>query len=111
MHGPNVAGYVGRLLQRYATLFDGPMPPQYHTRVSRRHFGGFGNRPSKHIELHSPEELWFRNGKGVNGRFPCEPWWIGDASCEELRAHKRAQFAAEGRGAWKMAWAFPNTEM
>ena len=107
MHGPNVAGYVGRLLQRYATLFDGPMPPQYHTRVSRRHFGGFGNRPSKSIELHSPEELWFRNGKGVNGRFPCEPWWIGDASCEELRAHKRAQFTAEGRGAWKMAWAFP----
>ena len=111
LHGPNVAGYVGRLLQRYATLFDGPMPPQYHTRVSRRHFGGFGNRPSKHIELHSPEELWFRNGKGVNGRFPCEPWWIGDASCEELRAHKRAQFTAEGRGAWKMAWAFSNTEM
>jgi len=109
LHGPNVAGYVGRLLQRYATLFDGPMPPQYHTRVSRRHFGGFGNRPSKSIELHSPEELWFRNGKGVNGRFPCEPWWIGDASCEELRAHKRAQFTAEGRGAWKVAWAFPNT--
>ena len=107
LHGPNVAGYVGRLLQRYASLFDGPMPPQYHTRVSRRHFGGFGNRPSKSIELHSPEELWFRNGKGVNGRFPCEPWWIGDASCEELRAHKRAQFTAEGRGAWKMAWAFP----
>ena len=25
----------------------------------------------------------------------------------ELRAHKRAQFTAEGRGAWKMAWAFP----
>ena len=110
LHGPNVAGYVGRLLQRYATLFDGPMPPQYHTSVSRRHFGSFGARLPKALELHSPEELWFRKRPGVNGRFPCEAWWIGDASCEELRAPKRKQFEAEGRNAERMAWAFPNTE-
>ena len=102
LHTPHVAGYVAKLLRRYAALFAPPLPP-----------GAAGARhaPPTPAALHravrrlalappfgSPEKLLaFRLG-GINGRQECSEWWLGELRCHELRAlaRQRKQLGSKG---------------
>ena len=111
LHGPNVAGYVGGCCSGTRRCLTGRCR-RSTTRACRAATLAASDRPSRASSCTRPRSSGSATAKGSNGRFPCEPWWIGDASCEELRAHKRAQFAAEGRGAgrWRGRFRTPRCD-
>ena len=65
MHPPHVAGYLGRLLQRYAALFRAPHTAALHRAVKR------ARRASPYV---AAERLWFARLGGVKGRPDCSKW-------------------------------------
>lgn len=76
---PHVAGYVARLLKRYAELFTG----QYHDHIAH----GRVAKPSD-PRLLSPERLWFmRLASAVESERDdqCARWWLGRESCDDMR--------------------------
>ena len=96
LHLPNVAGYLGRLLQRYARIFDTPHTIKAHRAV--RHL--VIARRRKLNPFDAPERLWFMKLDGVGGRLDCSAWWVGEYSCHELRqAHRASKKASRGMGA------------
>ena len=96
LHLPNVAGYLGRLLQRYARMFDTPHTIKAHRAV--RHL--VIARRRKLNPFDAPERLWFMKTDGIGGRLDCSAWWVGEYSCHELRqAHRASKRASRGMGA------------
>ena len=59
MHPPHVAGYLGRLLQRYSARFRAPHTAALHRAVKR------ARRVSPYA---AAERLWFARLNGVKGR-------------------------------------------
>lgn len=97
MHLPHVAGYLGRLLQRYARIFDKPNAAKQHRAV--RHLvvpyrGGERARQQRRKvnPFDAAERLWFVKHEGVSGRLDCSAWWIGEYACHELRQLHRKKY-------------------
>lgn len=90
LHTPHVAGYVARLLRRYAALFAVPHTADLHRTVRQLpHTPPFA----------APERRWASRLGGINGRLDCSKWWLGgELRCGELRRLGKARQGVKRAG-------------